>query len=126
MDEGGACWSVVAGVDAIADSHGPNGLEEELADACELHRPREPSVVGTARCTVRTTGTRSAWRGWSSPTSSEASVPLSSGGIMMYTMILLFVILFIFACAGRELVGNETSWNRSQDAELEAAEQPAP
>ena len=48
MDEHGPRCSVSAGVAAIADPHGLNGREEEPADACELHGPREPSVVGTA------------------------------------------------------------------------------
>ena len=41
MDECGPRWSIFAGSAAIADSHGPNGLEEELEDACELlHGPK--------------------------------------------------------------------------------------
>ena len=33
MGECGLCWSVFSGFDAIVDSQGPNGLEEEVEDA---------------------------------------------------------------------------------------------
>ena len=45
MYEGGLCWSVFAGLDAIADSHGPNGLEDELEDASELQGPKELATI---------------------------------------------------------------------------------
>ena len=45
MAEGGLCWSVVAGFDAIADSHGLNGLDEELEDASELQGLKELATI---------------------------------------------------------------------------------